>query len=765
MVLIGFTVACVSFGVVAVAYGSFPEAVRRRSLDAVVVALIVPVAIATTLSVAPTGIGPWDSALLATSTGIAAAAASAADRRVLLVLALGAVALAVGAGDGSLIAASVAVGTAAGVLALGVRLPAPKAIAGGCLALSLLSTRWSGGEGVRLGAGAAIVGLLVLAGLLRSSSTVRRRALAAGAAVLTFTVGASALAGWHALSARDELQRAADLARGGLAAARDGRLEDATASLAAAHVDFTRALDRLDRWSARPARLVPGVAQNHRVLRALAAAGADLAAASVDVSTEVEVDDLRLRRGALDLALVAEARRGLAELAGFLDDASGELQRARSPLLLPPVADALDEFVVELADANRSTDLSLEVLRVLPELLGENGPRRWFVALQAGAEYRATGGIIGSHGILTAESGRLTLGELRRTAELNVASGRTLVGPDQYVARYARYQPELAWQNITLSPDGPSVAQVVEGLYPQTGAAPVDGVLLVDHVALAALLRLTGPVEVAGWPEPLTADNLAPILLHEQYVRYPLPERVDFLADAATGVFERITDGDLPAPNEVLDVLADAVAGRHLVLHSTRGREQALFARVGADGAMPPVVGDFLALVTQNASGNKIDWFLRRSLTYEATVEADGRVDAELTVRLHNGAPASGLPHYVIGGVGDDATADGENRMIFSVYTPLELEAASIDGRPLELTTERELGRNVHEVRLTLPPGGESTVRLRLRGTVAMSDGYVLDVRSQPTVAPDEIEVVLAGGGVRARTTHYLAERDRRVRG
>ena len=39
----------------------------------------------------------------------------------------------------------------------------------------------------------------------------------------------------------------------------------------------------------------------------------------------------------------------------------------------------------------------------------------------------------------------------------------------------------------------------------------------IDPYGVAGLLELTGPVTVPDWPEPLTADNAAQVLLFEQY--------------------------------------------------------------------------------------------------------------------------------------------------------------------------------------------------------------------------------------------------------
>ncbi|HWC11028.1 MAG TPA: DUF4012 domain-containing protein, partial [Acidimicrobiales bacterium] len=382
--------------------------------------------------------------------------------------------------------------------------------------------------------------------------------------------------------------------------------------------------------------------------------------------------------------------------------------------------------------------------RVVPELFGASGPRRYFVAIVTPAELRGSGGMIANFAELEAASGRLQLGRVGRTGDLNAGgdpSSRRLTGPPEYVARYGRFSPERTWQNVTMSPDFPSVAEVVTSLYPQSGGAPVDGVISVDPVALQDLLELTGPVRVPEWPEPLSSANAVDVLLRRQYERFDRAERVDFLASAARAVFGRLTDISLPAPARVVRTLAPAVRGRHLMLFSSRSEEQRLFERMGATGAMPPVRGDFLALVTQNAGANKIDPFLQRSLSYRATVDPEtGAVRSEAVVHLHNRAPAAGLPGPVLG-PGIPGGEPGDNRLYLSVYSPLDLEGALIDDRPLLMESARELQRNVYSAYLTVPSERSVTLRLRLRGNVPAGARYRLEVARQATVSDDDVEV------------------------
>jgi len=69
-----------------------------------------------------------------------------------------------------------------------------------------------------------------------------------------------------------------------------------------------------------------------------------------------------------------------------------------------------------------------------------------------------------------------------------------------------------------MSPQFPSAAEVMASLYPQSGGSEVDGVFAVDADVLAALLEFTGPVQVAGRAEPITAENARQFMLLDQHV-------------------------------------------------------------------------------------------------------------------------------------------------------------------------------------------------------------------------------------------------------
>jgi hypothetical protein len=437
--------------------------------------------------------------------------------------------------------------------------------------------------------------------------------------------------------------------------------------------------------------------------------------------------------------------------------------------LVTPIDDKLSDLRTKVARAARDAETGIEATRVVPALLGANGQtKRYFVAFQTPAEQRASGGIIGNFAVISFTDGRLTLERSGRDHDLNSGGDgtRTLVGPLDYVARYGRFNPQFTWQNVTMSPDWPSVAQVIEGLYPQSGGEPVDGAISVDPAALAAFLKLTGPVTVNGLDMPLTSQNAASFLLRDQYLAFgDLQSRVDVLGNAVDAVIHRIQNGDLPGAARIGKVLGPMVKQGRLKLQTVDASGEQFLTRIHASGALPPVRGDFAGLVTQNASGNKIELFLHRSLTYEPVVDAEtGTVRAVATITLRNDAPTSGLPDYVIAGSGPNPTARGHYRGFVSFYTPLALQKAAVDGQPGTFDTATELGRNVISTFVDIESGGTATLRLELAGpvkmpTVATARRYRLTVWHQSTIEPDQLVVRVAGAaGAGLQSAQGLAQ-------
>lgn len=574
----------------------------------------------------------------------------------------------------------------------------------------------------------------------RRRRLVHRCALA-GAAVCGVGLavfGASVALAWSGV--HDGVQHA----REGLDAASDGDQEAAAALFESATRSLASSHRVLGAWWARPARVVPVLAQHAEALEVATGQAAEVAGAAGDVAVSADLEKIRYTSGRIDLARLAATREPLEHAASVMKVASDRLDRAASPWLVGPIRDRVDGLAADVDGTLGDVELAAEAAAVAPGLLGGEGTRHYLVLFTQPAEARGLGGFIGSWAELRATDGDLDLTESGPINELLTAPGREqrrLTGPPEYLARYGRFRPWEYLQDTSFAPDMPTVASVMAELYPQAGGRPVDGVIVADPYGLAALLKLTGPIRVEGAPERLTADNVAQFLVRDQYIQFGASrERRDFLEQVGRETFDQLVNGTLPGPRKLGAALGPAVAERRLMVFAFDPAEERFFEHLGVAGRAPrPEGGDGLMLVTQNKGNNKIDSFLERTIDYRATYDPHtGALKATATVTLRNGAPSSGLPDAIIGN-NDQGYPLGTNLLYFSFYTPHHLREARLDGERIGLEFQRELGWAVYSRFLEIPPGGSVQIELDLEGLLDTGAEYRLVVGPQPLVNPDDV--------------------------
>ncbi|MGI8664205.1 MAG: DUF4012 domain-containing protein [Acidimicrobiales bacterium] len=619
----------------------------------------------------------------------------------------------------------------------------------------------------------AAAGTLALATLAfsayRVSNRRRRRGArrVAGALALGF-VALGLLLAVALLSARSPLSRGIDQLDVGLAAAHRGDSDAAASAFDDAAASLRTARSNVGAWWAQPVRSLPLLGRNVAVVDAALSEAVQLADDARAAAAAVGPERLKFTTGSVDLAAIRVATPVLERAA---DDAAGAIERLaqlRSPWLVSPVSSRLDQMSARIERNLGDLALARDAVGAAPDLLGELSPRRYLVVFVTPVEARGTG-FPGNFAELNVDHGHMSLGRFGRISELTGNQGkRTVTAPADYTARYGFLDVANEWRDLTVSPDFPTVARLMGQLYPQSGGMPVDGVLRLDPVAVAAMLQFTGPITVPDVPFALTSDNTAKFLFEDQYTTLANPNRIDALDELGHLVFEKLVSANLPGPGELAKVFSPLVDQGHLAFVRLDGTDSAasvaLLDRVGATGAAPPVRGDSLGVVVNNAGGNKTDAFLTRDVDYHATVEpTTGLVHATATVRLTNGAPGSGLPGVIIDNYvaffnpGMATPPKGTNRTWLTVYTPLALTGATLDGQPTTPATAVELGRLAHSLFIDLAPGATREVTLTLTGTVSVP--YQLDIWRQALAKPGTAVVSIdTGSGPPAATTLTLDE-------
>jgi hypothetical protein len=584
--------------------------------------------------------------------------------------------------------------------------------------------------------------------------------------VIVLAFVASLLAATAALRSLTVLRQAISELDAAVAAVHAGNKTSAVSALSSAQKDFSTASGRLDAWWADPAELVPGVRQHLLALRAAASVGDEVSASGLSLDPDLDLHAVGF--GPSVLSRLSRLSTGLSATNTVLLHAEHQLAGAQSGWLISSVESRLTTALSTVRRAQHDVALGTDGVNAARALLGGDGPRRYFLAVETEAELRGNGGILGNYGVLSAESGRIHLVTFGRDTDLNAAGDpatRHLTGPASFLARYGDLEPQTYWQNVLASPDFPNDASVIEQLYPQSGGTQVNGVITIDPAGLAALLSIVGPISVPSWPVPITSANATEVLLHTQYDVLTGSARVDFLGEVAAAAWQRLSGAKLPGLSTLASVLGSAIADKHLMFSSTDRTIEDDLTALGAAGSMSrPAGSDFLAVTNENTGGNKIDYYLRRSISYTVSMQpATHSFTGEVAVTMQNLAPATGQPAYVIGSVANPSAPEGVNDTYVSIYTPWSYTLAFLNGQRWLMQSGQEAGLNVYSTSLSIPPGGTATVDLFFSGTLQSLSSYKLQLFRQPTVTPDTVTVHLAvpsGFDFARATAGFRAERN-----
>ena len=531
--------------------------------------------------------------------------------------------------------------------------------------------------------------------------------LVAAAAWLAFT-------GARAVAAVRDLQVAVDDFRGALG---DRDLEAATPAAEAAADAAARADAALGGpvWGALAA--IPYLGDTADAARVTAAAVATAAEGLGPLLDAADVFDPAslYADGRVDVEAIEAAQPSLGEAARAVSGAAAQIEAAPNAGSGAWVVAAVDERRGEaqelLGEAADALGTAQAAVSVLPGLLGADGERTWFVALQTPSEARGTGGLVGNYVILGANDGRLELRRVGSNSDFETLSALPDLGVG-FVDRYGQ-DPRL-FANSNLSPHFPSAAQLWRQFVAETFGEDVDVVVGTDVVALGALVGAAGPLTLPDG-RVLDAQAAVDFGLTGVYADYPDDaEREAFQEAVATELFTALTAGTIPA-DALVDAVTAIVRDSRLRLWSAVETEQRQLLALPTAGSLAAPPGPTAVAVVINASGSKLDAYLDRSLRYEVgRCPVDGRVRSTVVVTLTSAIPPDAvLSDYVVAGAarGPDGPI---SRTQLQVHLPVEAAVVGItvDGVQRPFTAFREQGRPGALLELDLPPRQPVVVRL-----------------------------------------------------
>jgi hypothetical protein len=447
-------------------------------------------------------------------------------------------------------------------------------------------------------------------------------------------------------------------------------------------------------WSM--AESVPAVGDDIAAIRLVAEATDRLAADVIVPASKLSLAAFQPKDGRIDIDAITSLLATLDDVEAGVTAAVDDLASIDRADLIPEVASGVQRLDEALAEIKPMIGPVRDVVSVLPNALGAEGPRNYLLMFQGTSEARSLGGNAAVFTVLEANRGALNTTASITSQDFHNVLPESVVpldpGAEQIFGdKIGRYTADF-----TMVPDFPDAVRILDGWWQREGFPPTSAVLSLDPVALSYILAATGPITLPTG-DVLNADNAVAMLLNDVYFKYtdPIAQNAFFTA-TADAVFSKITSGGF-SPAALMAAVTKSVEEHRLLYLSDDKAEMALVAKTPMTGVMPEDRADtsVMGVFINDNTGSKMSYYL--DMAVNACVDGTtlrGKVTLDSSVTAEQAAM---LPRYISG----PYFTPGTISTFVAIYGPTGSKASDIriDGNPARvLATGTHLGRPVFKV-------------------------------------------------------------------
>ena len=172
---------------------------------------------------------------------------------------------------------------------------------------------------------------------------------------------------------------------------------------------------------------------------------------------------------------------------------------------------------------------------MLPSFLGQNGARTYLLAAQTTSETRSGGGLVGSLGTMTADHGKIAVGDFH-------PNGEFVNGNNGTAEEHAVFNRPLGFsfdvRDTFAVPDVSRNAEMLNASWQRSQyACNIDGLISVDPVFIQKMVEINGPVTLSNGTV-LTGENTAEYMLNTIYKDVPVAQQDEYFEYIAKTVMD-----------------------------------------------------------------------------------------------------------------------------------------------------------------------------------------------------------------------------------
>ncbi|PJA86939.1 MAG: hypothetical protein CO141_02080 [Candidatus Moranbacteria bacterium CG_4_9_14_3_um_filter_42_9] len=341
------------------------------------------------------------------------------------------------------------------------------------------------------------------------------------------------------------------------------------------------------------------------------------------------------------LKIFQDSANNSKEIKALLEDAEKNLVRVNLDDVPEDKRDQIVDLKSKLVQTKKFIDGFLENSYIFADVLGGNGPRKYLFLFQNNQEMRATGGFVGSYGVLDISNGRIRNffidGIFNPDGQL-----REKVVPPAPIQKIS-----AAWSlhDSNWFPDFPISAEKATWFYEKTGGPTVDGVITMTPTVMQKLLEITGPIEMPDYGVVIDSENFTEKIQYEVEVDYDkeLNKPKQILADLAPIILDKIFNTKNFADiARTMSVLVDSLNEKHILIYSTNYEIEKKLSALGWSGEIINTDKDYISVINSNINGFKTDGIIEEKIEHLAEIQNDGSIVDTVTItRRHNGGDSN----------------------------------------------------------------------------------------------------------------------------
>ncbi|MFH1388125.1 MAG: DUF4012 domain-containing protein [Patescibacteria group bacterium] len=370
--------------------------------------------------------------------------------------------------------------------------------------------------------------------------------------------------------------------------------------------------------------------------------------------------------------LMVESQDNLSQALAGIKIANQELEEVKTDSLPDDIQGGVISLKEKLPLIEKMLIKAESYSEVLLKILGHDNPRQYLLIFQNNSEIRATGGFIGTYGLLTLDKG--VISNLFIDGIFN-ADGQL---HEKIIPPRPIQKVSTAWSmhDANWFADFPTSAQKIQWFYEKTGGPTTDGVISLTPILVERLLGLTGPIEMPEYEVVLNADNFVELIQYKVEVDYDkeLNRPKKILADFAPLFIEKLSQLSSQQREQAIEIIFNCLKEKHILFYFNNSSLEDLIIDQGWAGQLSSADRDYLNVVSSNINGYKTDRMVKEIIDHQAEIQSDGSIIDTLTiVREHQG----GQEKY-----------DWWNRVnsnYLRVYLPKGSQLISAQGQSLEI--------------------------------------------------------------------------------